>query len=1258
MPSEDDAVSFFFVPADKLRDERFKAEPMQILRDKGILSGPQPYDVASACNTRDTLVISHRWEDRANPDPSDQQRRAIREYLLLYPEIRWVWYDYMCLPQKIGPVERSNTDNAVFKRGLDNSNLLYATCRVLVLANGTYFSRFFTLLEFWLATHHADPKEGIRECKEHEERCDVIILDDAGPALTAEDVGKYIEIVGDELTIYESELSTGRTRKLARAWPGETGELKGKVEEVKEVEPGTMKSTFKVDSAIYDWNTPAASNHTERWIIDGELSHFSKMNIDSIYQHLRSKNVKVTNCKDKIEYVEKLIDNEGHDVIGRRIKKLCDQKSSEDVPPAEEDEAEEATEVAATAAPAFSSVDVIHQMADNNTKDFKHDLLRSGAYASIARGIIVNSECAHSPADLVKMRGKTSKLDDADAELKALEKQKARIEVQERIETFELNQLVELVNDADVSRDSKEKLQQRELDMKEKLGMTKTDKETAEKELEAAVEKLKRVTEKWWDESEDSAKAVDTLLEPRTEVEQQSSRGNLMRMMKRGSLRTKFIRAARHKAASLMAAEEEEVKELKNEEIRHVQELYNAEHTQLNDYSALRKSDPKGKDSANNAKLKAVKDAFEKVHEKVRKELEHLHQFEAAHEEHAHQYEKLAHSLEKKGLAAVAKGAIEKKRLEQVNKHMTYQKALNDYNECSTKYKALDDDCFVLVQNLNTLDEHIQMLVHDSAAAEKLREQKEALEKELKMKQYARDGVKKEAEEARQYFDDLFNKFTKENEQKLKASVETMGHQATDREQTTDESSSQSFERAVLGVIKMNRWGWAHSMLAKLVSHEERLEQESARKATEEKEEEEEAWGAIRGAIRVAIAEVPVAEEGLLVIGRRGPSCAQYKPDAFLRPPKHIPIRSKHIPLPSKHISIVLSEKKPPSLGSSPSRLSTFEVNKEVKGFEGRDAPRFESVPGTTRIGAVSFNMAAPNSKRWETQVIQSSQALPDISAEGGRSPSPPKSPASPPMSPKPPRKAKRHPFDVQDHAYDLQDGRAHPVRTIPPMGWAGELREQRIMRAARMPGWADELREQSPKPLRSSRVNDLREQRMRAVRAPGWAGEFDMSPRASRRASWVSEMRDPSPGAVRTPGWAGELRELRFAVKQGAVEANPEAVKPRPLVVMTRFGKPPVTRMPPVVRAGYVHPLSERPEQRRRRLDQPLGMPVSPTGTASKEALPKVHVDSGNIGYVARSSSPDVEAWDAGSPQFARSPRIFRREASIVAPSHGREIV
>ena len=302
----------------------------------------------------------------------------------------------------------------------------------------------------------------------------------------------------------------------------------------------------------------------------------------------------------------------------------------------------------------------------------------------------------------------------------------------------------------------------------------------------------------------------------------------------------------------------------------------------------------------------------------------------------------------------------------------------------------------------------------------------------------------------------------------------------------------------------------------------------------------------------------------------------------------------------------MLSEKKPPSLGSSPSRLSTFEVNKEVKGCEGRDAPRFESVPGTTRIGAVSFNMAAPNSKRWETQVIQSSQALPDISAEGGRSPSPPKSPASPPMSPKPPRKAKRHPFDVQDHAYDLQDGRAHPVRTIPPMGWAGELREQRIMRAARMPGWADELREQSPKPLRSSRVNDLREQRMRAVRAPGWAGEFDMSPRASRRASWVSEMRDPSPGAVRTPGWAGELRELRFAVKQGAVEANPEAVKPRPLVVMTRFGKPPVTRMPPVVRAGYVHPLSERPEQRRRRLDQPLGMPVSPTGTASEGGVAK----------------------------------------------------
>ena len=127
-------------------------------------------------------------------------------------------------------------DQDIFERGLNHSNLLYATCRVLALANATYFSRFFTILEFWLATHHADPEEGIRACKEHEERCDVMILDDAGPVLSEEDVGKYIEIVGDELIIYDPKSSDRseeykEMRKLTKAW---TGELKkGKVEEVR-----------------------------------------------------------------------------------------------------------------------------------------------------------------------------------------------------------------------------------------------------------------------------------------------------------------------------------------------------------------------------------------------------------------------------------------------------------------------------------------------------------------------------------------------------------------------------------------------------------------------------------------------------------------------------------------------------------------------------------------------------------------------------------------------------------------------------------------------------------------------------------------------------------------------------------------------------------------------------------------------------------------------------------------------------------------
>ena len=94
------------------------------------------------------LAISHRWEAPGEPDGKGMQLAAIREHLRRRPEIELVWYDYWCMPQG---EHRTPEEVAEFQVMLQNVNLLYICLEVLILLDLTYFSRFWTLLEAWLA---------------------------------------------------------------------------------------------------------------------------------------------------------------------------------------------------------------------------------------------------------------------------------------------------------------------------------------------------------------------------------------------------------------------------------------------------------------------------------------------------------------------------------------------------------------------------------------------------------------------------------------------------------------------------------------------------------------------------------------------------------------------------------------------------------------------------------------------------------------------------------------------------------------------------------------------------------------------------------------------------------------------------------------------------------------------------------------------------------------------------------------------------
>ena len=83
------------------------------------------------------LAVSHRWREDGCPDPSGEQLRAIRAYVLAHDEIRFVWYDYWCMPQcscGMGSMAactcRPEEDKAAFKHMLKHCNYIYLGCRV------------------------------------------------------------------------------------------------------------------------------------------------------------------------------------------------------------------------------------------------------------------------------------------------------------------------------------------------------------------------------------------------------------------------------------------------------------------------------------------------------------------------------------------------------------------------------------------------------------------------------------------------------------------------------------------------------------------------------------------------------------------------------------------------------------------------------------------------------------------------------------------------------------------------------------------------------------------------------------------------------------------------------------------------------------------------------------------------------------------------------------------------------------------------
>ena len=185
----DEAPYFYFIPAQDVRDRKTRSlPPMQELRDYYHLEKKQ-IRLVDAFNglgvINNILFVSHRWEESGRPDVNGVQLQAIQAFLEKHDEIEWVWFDYSSMPQKIAGIDsRTPKEKAEFQLMLTCITDLYLTASVLILLDGSYASRFWTLTEAWCSMQTAT-SDGLQPSTKAERRYTISCIHNATIETTA-----------------------------------------------------------------------------------------------------------------------------------------------------------------------------------------------------------------------------------------------------------------------------------------------------------------------------------------------------------------------------------------------------------------------------------------------------------------------------------------------------------------------------------------------------------------------------------------------------------------------------------------------------------------------------------------------------------------------------------------------------------------------------------------------------------------------------------------------------------------------------------------------------------------------------------------------------------------------------------------------------------------------------------------------------------------------------------------------------------------
>lgn len=145
--------TFWFVDAQMLRDWDVKKDGLtppvhQRLKMRSGMLKPIPIEKLQAFQrkyTEDFLAVSHRWNHPDAPDAEGEQFKNVQQHLKTAKgrKIKWVWYDFWCMPQNKQGYTRTSEEEIKFDHMLSEMSILYIGMSVVVLLDTAYISRFW-----------------------------------------------------------------------------------------------------------------------------------------------------------------------------------------------------------------------------------------------------------------------------------------------------------------------------------------------------------------------------------------------------------------------------------------------------------------------------------------------------------------------------------------------------------------------------------------------------------------------------------------------------------------------------------------------------------------------------------------------------------------------------------------------------------------------------------------------------------------------------------------------------------------------------------------------------------------------------------------------------------------------------------------------------------------------------------------------------------------------------------------------------------